>query len=291
MNFVATEVPTLSSLDRRPLAGNGIGLRAPHYHHFLHDEVAIDWLEVHSENYFAQGGWDRQVLTLLAERYPLSFHGVGLSLGAAHGLSETHLLRLKQLVEDFQPALVSEHLSWGSIPGRHLNDLLPLVLNDAALDLMCERLDHVQNVLRRPILIENVSSYLRFREDSMSEAEFLYRLSQRSGCAILLDINNLYVNQCNHGEDARTAIDVLSQLPLGRIAEVHLAGHSVHDDVVIDDHGSTVKEAVWELYRYLCQRVDDDIPTMIEWDTALPPLSVLLNEAHLIQLNREASRV
>lgn len=272
------------------LKGNGVGLRTPHYRQFLEGPVAIDWLEVHSENFFGEGGFDLHVLEQLAPDYAFSFHGVGLGLGSAAGISEAHLIQLKKLVQRFQPALVSEHLCWGSISGRHLNDLLPLTLSEEALALMCSRVLQAQDVLQRPILIENVSSYIRYRDDVMSEAEFLVQLSQRTSCGILLDVNNLYVNQCNHGEDALQALRCFAQLPAGRIGEIHLAGHSVLPDVVIDDHGSGVSAAVWELYRQLCLLISPDIPTLIEWDTDIPALSVLLGEAHKIAAIREQCR-
>lgn len=272
------------------LKGNGVGLRTPHYRQFLDAPVAIDWLEVHTENFFGEGGFDLHVLEQLAPDYPFSFHGVGLGLGSAAGISETHLSQLKKLVQRFQPALVSEHLCWGSISGRHLNDLLPLTLSEEALSLMCARVLQSQDVLQRQILIENVSAYVRYRDDAMSEAEFLVQLSERTGCGILLDVNNLYVNQCNHGESALEAIACFAQLPAGRIGEIHLAGHSVMPDVVIDDHGSGVCSAVWELYRQLCLQISPEIPSLIEWDTDIPDLAVLLAEAHKINPIRGQSR-
>lgn len=272
------------------LKGNGVGLRTPHYREFLDGPIAIDWLEVHSENFFGEGGFDLHVLEQLAGDYPLSFHGVGLGLGSAAGISDAHLHQLKKLVQRFQPALVSEHLCWGSISGRHLNDLLPLTLSQEALNLMRVRVQQTQEILQRQILIENVSSYVRYCGDVMSEAEFLVELSKSTGCGILLDVNNLYVNQCNHGEDALQALRCFAQLPAGHIGEIHLAGHTVLPDVVIDDHGSGVSAAVWELYRQLCLLISPDIPTLIEWDTDIPALSVLLDEAHKIDAIREQSR-
>ncbi|MBY0572782.1 MAG: DUF692 domain-containing protein [Undibacterium sp.] len=271
------------------LQGNGLGLRTAHYRQFLDAPVAIDWLEVHSENYFGEGGFDLYVLDTLAKDYPISLHGVGLGLGSAHGVDARHIKKLQNLVSRVEPALVSEHLCWGSITGRHLNDLLPLPLSQQALDLMCDRVDYLQNALQRTILVENVSTYLRFKDDAMSEAQFLCQLSQRSGCGILLDVNNLYVNQCNHGEDALTAIAQFSQLPRHKIGEIHLAGHLCLDNVVIDDHGSRIVPAVWDLYHAVCRQIATDIPTLIEWDTDIPALSVLLDEASLAQAIRERS--
>lgn len=260
------------------LQGVGIGLRTPHYRHFLDQKIDIDWLEVHSENYFAEGGFDLFVLEKLAQDYPISLHGVGLALGSANGIDDAHVSKLKRLVERIQPALVSEHLSWGSIKGRHLNDLLPLPLTHEALQLMCDRVDRLQNSLQRSILIENVSSYVRYQVDQMLEAEFLCELSQRTGCGILLDVNNVFVNQFNHGEDAQAEFAHYRQMA-SSIHEIHLAGHTQVEDCLIDDHGSQVKSQVWELYEQACQQISPHIPTLIEWDTDVPELEVLLNEA------------
>lgn len=255
--------------------GVGVGLRAPHYRRFLEQRPIAGWLEVHTENYLDQGGWDWHVLQELRRDYPVSLHGVGLGLGSARGFSEQHLERVRELVRAVQPALVSEHLCWGAVFGRHLNDLLPLALNTAALDLLSERVHRVQDRLQRKILLENVSTYVRFRDDAMSEAEFLAALAQRTGCGLLLDINNLYVNQCNHGEDALAALAAIAP---GTVGEIHLAGHLVTPDAVIDHHGATVAEPVWALYEAALRRFGP-LPTLIEWDTDIPDLDVLLGEA------------
>jgi uncharacterized protein (UPF0276 family) len=272
------------------LTGNGIGLRTPHYRQFLNEPIAIDWLEVHSENYFGDGGFDLHVLDQLAQRYPISLHGVGLGLGSATPVQELHLQKLKRLVERVQPALVSEHLCWGRIAGRYMNDLLPMALSQQALDLVSERVDFLQNYLQRQVLIENVSTYLRFTDDAMSETEFLIALSQKTGCGILLDVNNLYVNQCNHQEDAYRAIAQFAQLPANVIGEIHLAGHTKTDLCVIDDHGSCVDAEVWDLYHYLCRNIGTDIPTLIEWDNNIPELSILLNEANKAEVIRQVEK-
>jgi uncharacterized protein (UPF0276 family) len=261
------------------LQGSGIGLRVPHYRHFLDAPVEIDWLEVHSENYFGAGGFDLFVLDRLAQDYPISLHGVGLGLGSANGISQLHLKKLKELVTRVDPGLVSEHLCWGSVSGRHLNDLLPLTLSHEALVLMTERVDCLQNYLQRKVLVENVSTYLRFADDAMSETDFLCELSQKTGCGILLDVNNLYVNQCNHGESASAAIERFAQLPQGVIGEIHLAGHLRMDECVIDNHGSCIDDAVWSLYEDVCASIGSTIPTLIEWDTDIPELTILLGEA------------
>jgi uncharacterized protein len=258
--------------------GVGVGLRAAHYRDFLQQRPPLDWLEVHTENYFQAGGWDRQVLFDLRRDYPISLHGVGLGLGSARGFSLDHLQRVQTLVQEVEPCLVSEHLCWGAVHDRNLNDLLPLPLSSAALDLLCERVDLVQERLKRPILLENVSTYLRYRVDAMTEIEFLLAVAKRTGCQILLDVNNLYVNQCNHGESALAAIHAIADAAPEVVGEIHLAGHLHAGDVVVDNHGATVADAVWDLYRVALQRLGA-VPTLIEWDTDIPALSVLLGEA------------
>ena len=266
----------------------GVGLRAAHYRDFLARRPKVGWLEVHTENYLQPSGWDNRVLQALRQDYPLSLHGVGLGLGSARGFSEAHLQRVRAVVERTEPALVSEHLSWGAVAQQQLNDLLPLALNGAALDLLCARVGRVQDVLKRPILLENVSTYLRFADDAMSEAQFLAELARRSGCGLLLDINNLYVNQCNHGEDALTAMQSIAP---GSVGELHLGGHLLTPHAVIDHHGAAVAEPVWDLYAAALQRFGA-IPTLVEWDTDLPPLDILLGEAGKAQamLARHAPR-
>ncbi len=256
-------------------AGIGIGLRARHYRDFLDGRPPVGWLEVHTENYLEEGGLDAHVLQRLRRDYPVSLHGVGLGLGSVDGFSLDHLERVRGLVQRTEPALVSEHLSWGAIQGRNLHDLLPLPLDEATLCLVAARVEQVQDVLQRQILVENVSTYIRFAEDAMTEAEFLVALARRTGCALLLDINNLYVNQCNHGEDALAA---LAAIPPGLVGEIHLGGHLVTPHAVIDHHGAAVAGPVWNLYEAALQRFGA-VPTLIEWDTDVPPLPVLLAEA------------
>lgn len=257
--------------------GVGIGLRAPHYRDFLRQPQPVGWLEVHTENYFHAAGWDFHVLQRLRRDYPISLHGVGLGLGSAHGFSRDHLERVRALAERIDPALVSEHLSWGAVAGRQLHDLLPLPLGRAAFELVAERVEQVQEALRRPMLLENVSTYLRYRDDAMSEAGFLAALARRTGCGLLLDVNNLYVNQCNHGEDALAALDVLAALPAGTVGELHLAGHLVTPVALVDHHGAPIAEPVWKLYA-AALRAFGAVPTLIEWDTDVPHLDVLLEE-------------
>jgi len=253
----------------------GIGLRTPHYVELLERERCADWLEAHSENYFGDGGFDLHVLTRLRERYPVSLHGVGLGLGSVAGYETQHLAKLAQLVRRVEPFLVSEHLCWGATGGRAFNDLLPLPLSREALELMVSRVGVMQDALQQQVLIENIASYARFAGDDYDEAGFLNALAQRSGCAILLDVNNLYVNQINHGVDAMAQIDALAPRD---VREIHLAGHLREGDFAIDHHGAHVADEVWALYERALRHCGE-VPTLIEWDTDIPALDVLLAEA------------
>lgn len=265
----------------------GIGLRAQHHRDILESRPAIGWVEAHSENYFATGGAQPQNLERIRAEYPLSLHGVGLSLGSTDALDREHLAKLKRMVDRFEPALVSEHLSWGSIQGRHFNDLLPLPYTEEALSHMVARVREVQDVLGRQILIENVSSYLEYTCSSLREWEFLAALAFESGCGLLLDVNNVYVSAHNHGLDAR---DFLSMAPARMVKEIHLAGHSRNSydgrDILIDTHGTHVCADVWALYAEAVRRFGD-VPTLIEWDTDIPVLDVLVAEAHEADAIRE----
>lgn len=267
--------------------GSGIGLRARHYREFLDGEPDIGWVEVHSENYFGDGGFDLHVLEHVRARYSVSLHGVGLSLGSSDGLRSHHLDKLARLVDRIAPALVSEHLCWGALGERHFNDLLPMPFTEEALALMVDRVAQVQERLRRTILVENVSSYVTYRDSSLSEMEFLVELVRRSGCGLLLDVNNLHVNAANHGSDAYAE---LARVPVGLVGEIHLAGHAVLDDLLVDDHGAQVAAPVWQLYEAACRRLGP-VPTLIEWDTDVPELPVLLGEAIRATAVREAAHV
>ncbi len=278
----------------------GIGLRQPHYRALLHEDRSAAWddaiappdfVEVHSENFFADGGIALQVLERARARYALSLHGVGLSIGSADAASDVaadlHLKKLARLVARVEPELVSEHLCWGAIAGTHFNDLLPVPYTSEALSCIASRVSRVQDVLKRRILVENVSAYVAFNDSAMSETAFLAALSERTGCGILLDVNNLYVNAVNFGFDATACLD---QLPSDAIGEIHLAGHLVTDDCLIDDHGSRVAPAVWSLYRDACARFGAK-PTLIEWDTDVPELDVLLDEAARARRHRSEATV
>jgi uncharacterized protein (UPF0276 family) len=265
----------------------GIGLRTVHQEQILRDEPPLGWLEVHSENYFADGGRQIELLMGIRASYPLSLHGVGLSMGSTDPLDGAHLRKLKRLVDRSEPALVSEHLSWGSVDGSHLNDLLPLPLTEEALRHMIARVGQVQDHLGRQILIENISSYLQFTHSHLTEWDFLAALAEESGCGLLLDVNNVYVSACNHGFDARR---YLAALPAARVQELHLAGHTRNHygdrDILIDTHSTTVCDAVWALYDSALERFGA-VPTLIEWDAQIPPLEVLMAEAHKAQRRLE----
>ena len=260
-------------------AAAGIGLRFPHHEQVLQQQPAVAWFEVHAENYFG-GGSPRQVLERVRCDYPLSLHGVGLSLGSAEGLDRTHLQRVAELVRSTEPGLVSEHLSWSIVGGQYLADLLPLPMTEEALEVVCRHVEQTQTTLQRRILIENPSTYLQFQHSTIPEWEFMAAVAQRSGCGILCDVNNIYVSASNHGWDPQA---YLAALPAAAVGELHLAGHAVRtlDDgsvLRIDDHGARVAAEVWALYRQAL-RCFGATPTLIEWDTDIPAFDVLLDEA------------
>jgi len=257
----------------------GIGLRSPHVAQVRRDRPPIGWLEVHSENYFVDGGPALAALEAIRADYPISLHGVGLSLGSADALDAGHLVQLKRLAARVEPAFISEHLCWGRIDGRHLNDLLPLPFTDEALALCCDRIDAAQAALGRVLLVENVSAYLRFASDAMAEWEFVAAVARRTGCKLLFDVNNVYVNAMNHGFDPRV---YLSAIPGEAVAEIHLAGFDASGACLIDTHGTRVAPPVWALYRATIERFGAR-PTLIEWDTDLPALDVLQDEAAIAQ--------
>ncbi|MDE2090181.1 MAG: DUF692 domain-containing protein [Gammaproteobacteria bacterium] len=268
----------------------GVGLRAPHCRQVIEERPKVAWFEVHSENYFGDGGPHLHTLERIRADYPLSFHGVGLSLGSSDPLNEDHLQRLTSLVQRYEPALVSEHLSWGSAGGRYLNDLLPLPHTEEAINHVAARIRQVQDVLGREILIENISGYLVYADSELPEWTFLTETARRAGCGILLDVNNAYVNAVNHGFDAAAYIDAV---PVERVREIHLAGYTINridgHELLIDTHSRPVTPPVWDLYRRAIARFGP-VPTLIEWDADLPPLRALLNEAHTANLILEAHR-
>lgn len=260
-------------------ASAGIGLRFPHHDAVLNEKPRVAWLEVHPENYMG-GGKPLAYLDGIRRDYPLSLHGVGVSLGSADGLDATHLMRLRRLADRVEPGVISEHLSWSAIEGVHFPELLPLPLTEETLAIVCRNVEVMQDFLGRRVLIENPSSYLRFRHSTIAEWEFIGAVAEHTGCGILCDVNNIFVSSCNHGFDPRR---YLQALPADRIGEIHLAGHKLRRfdggrAIRIDDHGSRVAVEVWALYREAISRFGR-VPTLIEWDTEVPPLAVLLDEA------------
>ena len=265
-------------------AAAGVGLRAPHVRHVLAERPAVAWFEVHSENYFADGGPDLAALDRIRADYPLALHGVGLSLGSADPLDYAHLAKLKRLAARVEPAVVSEHLCWSGVGGRHFNDLLPLPYTDEALAHVCARIDEVQAYLGRALVVENVSSYYAFPEATIPEWEFVAAVAARTGCRLLVDVNNIHVNARNHGIDPLAFLDAM---PRDAVAEIHLAGHDDSGPIVIDTHGAPVAPEVWTLYRAALARFGR-VPTLIEWDTDIPEFAVLAGEAATAQAILEA---
>lgn len=258
----------------------GIGLRTPHYHEFLETRPGVAWIEVHSENYFAEGGQAFSTLEKVRAHYPVSLHGVSLSLGSTDELNWQHLKKLKELTHRIDPCLISDHLSWSSLNGQYFHDLLPLPYTEEALNHVAQRISQVQDYLKRQILIENISSYVSFTASTLSEAEFLASLAKQSGCGILLDINNIYVNATNIGLDPQ---DYLLKMPKDLVQEFHLAGFTTRNiadkEVLIDSHNKPVVPAVWDLYRLAIKQLGRK-PTIIEWDADLPTLNTLCLEAY-----------
>ena len=262
----------------RPITrgGVGIGLRSRHVSEIAATRPEIGFLEVHAENYMAETPAVDRLLELRRD-YPVSVHGVAVSLGSAEELDRSHLARFKALIDRVEPALVSEHLAWSAIGGAYLNDLLPLPYTEESLHLFCRHVEEAQEELGRRLLIENPSSYLRYRHSPIPEPEFVTAVVRRTGCGMLCDVNNIHVSARNFGFDP---VAYLEALPIAAIGEIHLAGHHAANDVdiLIDDHGSRVAKPVWELYAAALRRFGP-VPTLIEWDTNLPALAVLLDEA------------
>lgn len=257
--------------------GYGLGLRRTHYADFLEGNVPVDFLEVISENYMVEGGKPLRILEQVRAKHPVILHGVSMSIGSAGGLDDDYLARLKALVERIEPLWISDHLCWTRTSAHNSHDLLPLPLTGEALDAVCENIDHAQNTLGRAMLFENPSSYLTFPEDEMSEWDFIAAMARRTGCYLLLDANNVYVSAQNHGFDAQ---EYIAGLPLERVRQIHLAGHTPatpERDIVIDTHDREVCDAVWDLYEWTVARTGP-VATMIERDDGIPPLGELLDE-------------
>lgn len=251
----------------------GLGLRKPHYAAFLEHRVAVDFVEVISENFMVAGGRPRELLREVRARYPVALHGVSMSVGSAEGVDRAYLARLRALVDEIEPLFVSDHLCWTRVDGFNSHDLLPLPYTEEALDVVCANVDAAQDALGRTMLIENPSSYVAF-DGAMTEWEFLNALCARTGCGLLLDVNNVFVSAVNHGFNARTYLDAV---PADRVRQVHLAGHSQGADLLIDTHDQPVPASVWDLYAHVLPRLGP-VATMIERDDAIPPLHELLAE-------------
>ncbi|SDC69275.1 hypothetical protein SAMN05216345_103303 [Cupriavidus sp. YR651] len=257
-----------------PFAGYGLGLRKEHYRDFLETDVPVDFVEVISENFMVSGGRPRHVLREVRSRYPVVLHGVSMSVGSSDGLDRDYLKRLKALVDEIEPLYVSDHLSWSRVGGFNSHDLLPLPYTEEALDIVCANIGMAQDALGRTMLFENPSSYLSFDDSDMSEWEFIAAMCRRTGCNLLLDVNNVYVSATNNGFDAHA---YLAGIPAAHVRQIHLAGHSHGRDLLIDTHDSAVCDAVWKLYAEARARVGN-VATMIERDDDIPPLADLLAE-------------
>jgi uncharacterized protein len=258
-----------------PFSGFGLGLRTPHYAAYLAGEAPVDFVEVISENFMGDGGRPLYTIDRIREIYPVAMHGVSMSVGSANGLDPVYLHKLKALAQRVQPLWVSDHLCWTGIDGFNSHDLLPLPYTEEALDIAAANIRHAQDVLERPMLIENPSSYLTFADDAMTEWAFLTELSARTGCYLLLDINNIYVSGTNHGFDPMTYLEAI---PADRVRQIHLAGHSAgRDGLLIDTHDHPVPDPVWALYARTIERFGA-VAVMIERDDDIPSLEVLLTE-------------
>lgn len=257
-----------------PFSGYGLGLRKDHYRDFLETTVPVDFVEVISENFMIDGGRPTDTLRRVRERHPVALHGVSMSIGSSDGLDPAYLVRLKALVDAVKPLFVSDHLSWSRHGSFNSHDLLPLPYTPEALDIVCANIGHAQDVLQRPMLIENPSSYIAFDGSVMTEWAFIDAMCARTGCYLLLDVNNIFVSAANHGFDP---LAYLAGIPADRVRQVHLAGHSRGADMLIDTHDQPVPPSVWALYAQAIERIGP-VATMIERDDAIPPLDELLTE-------------
>ena len=257
--------------------GFGLGMRKPHYPDFIQGQVDVDFVEVISENFMVDGGQPRRILRQVREHYPVALHGVSMSVGSAEPLDHAYLLRLRALVDEIDPLFVSDHLCWTGINGFNSHDLLPLPYDEETLDIVAANVGRAQDAIGRAMLIENPSSYIAFGHSTMTEWEFLDALCERSGCGLLLDVNNVFVSAANHRFNA---LDYLDGIPAHRVRQVHLAGHSKGETMLIDTHDQTVCNSVWILYAHVIGRLGP-VATMIERDDAIPPLVELLGELEI----------
>jgi uncharacterized protein (UPF0276 family) len=259
-----------------PNPGLGVGLRSQHYPHILQHWPAVDWFEIITENFLDIEGWPAHVLDTVAERYPVAMHGVALAIGNTAPLDLDYLRKVKHLAARTRALWVSDHLCWTGIAGRNTHDLLPLPLTEATLAHVAARVRQVQDILERPLLLENPSSYLSYTQDTLNEWDFLRELANAADCALLLDVNNVYVSSVNHGFDPYT---YLAGLPHGRVVQMHIAGHSHCGTHIIDTHDKPVAAPVWQLYRE-AQRLCGGCATLLEWDSGIPPFPELMQELH-----------
>jgi uncharacterized protein (UPF0276 family) len=257
-----------------PPLGFGLGLRVDHYEAILADNPAVDWFEALTENYLVPGGKPLDYLMRIRERFPVVMHGVSLSIGSTQPLDRTYLAQVKALAARLEPEWVSDHLCWTGVAGRNMHDLLPLPYTEEALANVVERVRTVQDILGRRILLENVSSYVSYRDSQLTEWQFLREIAERADCLILLDVNNIYVSSVNHEFDP---VDYLHAIPVERVQQIHLAGHENHGDYLIDTHDHPVPDPVWELYSAALRRFGN-VSTMIERDANIPPLEELCSE-------------
>lgn len=272
-------------------AAIGIGLRSPHYQTILSTRPEVEFLEVHSENYFNENSKNHYYLEQIAQHYPMSFHGIGLSLGSSEPINKLHLKKLKTLVDRFQPALVSDHLSWCSLKGHFFNDLLPIPYTKESLSCFVDNVNQVQDHLQRQILIENPSSYLQYKNIEMDEPEFINEINKQTGCGLLLDLNNIYVSASNHQFSVQKYLNVIDS---SAVQEIHLAGFSEQEidknTLLIDTHSTFVSDAVWDIYQQYITETKTTAITLIEWDAEIPTLEVLIAEASKAKAFREVSR-
>ena len=272
------------SITSRLPARAGVGFKPAHFRDILATLQPLGFFEVHAENYMGAGGPPHAQLAALRQRYTLSLHGVGLSIGSMQPLDRDHLARLRSLCDRYEPESFSEHLAWSSHDGVYFNDLLPLPYTEATLRRVCDHIDQVQEAIRRPMLLENPSTYVVFRDSTMSETDFIRGVARRTGCGLLLDVNNVFVSATNHGF---SALDYLSDFPLANAGEIHLAGHAEQSDdegdlLLIDSHDGPVADAVWKLFEIVISWCGS-IPTLIEWDSNIPDWPVLKAEAAAAQ--------
>lgn len=258
-----------------PLHGYGVGLRAPHFADWLAAPPGVDFVECITENVLGVGGRPRHVLEHVRRDHAVALHGVSLSIGSVDPLDDGYLSKLRALTDAIEPALVSDHLCWTSVDGQHLHELLPLPYTEESLAHVAARVHHVQERLGRPLVLENPSTYLRFAASTMDEPTFFAALVEKTGCGVLLDVNNVYVNAENHGFDARAYVEAM---PAEAIRQLHLAGHADLGTHLVDTHDAPVSDAVWALYAHVARRLGP-VPTLVEWDANLPPLARVVEEA------------